>query len=229
MPASPKIPMCMSVLVVDDHPVVHHGLRLLLKKENTLDLCGEATSVGQAKDLAVTLRPDLIVLDLLLDARDGLDLIKDIKALSPKSRIVVFSSLDEMRYAQRALRAGARGYVMKSSGLDTLLQALLAVTRGEIYASDSIMHAVLRERFSGEKSSSSESLDALSDREMDVFRMVGAGLKSCQIARKMHLSPKTVSTYRERLKGKLDLPSSSALTRLAEDYFLGGHFSPKNL
>jgi len=217
----------LSVLLVDDHPIIHLGLRMLLRDTKKFTLCGNAPDVATAKSLAAKLKPDIIVLDMVLGGRDGVELIRDLVETVAGTRIVVYSLLDEMREARRAFRAGAMGYVMKSAGMDSLRNALDAVARGESYASSGVQHALLDDLIGKKKAAAPGSpLDFLSDREFHVFRLLGAGLTSAEIAAELSLSRKTVSTYRERLKNKLFIDTGRELEQHARDYFRTGKLGP---
>lgn len=203
------------VLVVDDHPIVRMGLRLLLEDAPTFTVCAEADSVAEAKRLTAELQPDFIVLDLVLGGRDGTELIGTLLTLHAGARILIYSSHDEAIYAPRCLRAGAGGYVAKSAGLARVLEALQLIARGEIAVSEAVQRALLREYADQARGDERSPLERLSDRELQVLRLLGAGHDSREIAEELHLSMKTVGTYRERLKVKLGLDTARALERYA--------------
>jgi DNA-binding NarL/FixJ family response regulator len=214
-----------SVLVVDDHPVVAAGLRLLLEGDAEFRLVGEAGDVTTARRCARELRPDMIVLDLVLGGRDGLELIEELRAEHPAARVLVYSSQDEMLYARRALRAGARGYVSKATGLEMVRSALATLAAGEVHVSEAVQRSLVREYADGSRAAREAPLDLLSDRELQVFRLLGAGLGSAQVAAELNVSLKTVSTYRERLKNKLGLDNARELERSAENFVKTGRLA----
>jgi DNA-binding NarL/FixJ family response regulator len=212
------------VLLVDDHPVMRMGLRMLLEPEPGFAVCGEAADGATARRLAETLRPDFVVLDLLLGGRDGLELVSDIAAAHPGAQILVYSGQSELRYARRVLQAGARGYVCKTAGLPEVLTALEALARGELYVSAAVQRALVEDLARG-TAAAGNPLDRLSNRELQVFRLLGAGLDTAAVAGELHLSAKTVGTYRERLKEKLGFANARELERCAEEYVRTGQFS----
>ena len=209
------------VLVVDDHPLLRCGLAELVGKDPALRLCGEADNVG-ATILAVDNDPppDLVILDLMLGHSDGLELIKQLRSLRPGLLILVISMHDELIYAERALRAGASGYIMKKEPPGEVLAAVHAVLRGEIHLSRR-MRVLLAEK--GLTTDPFRFLvpqadPPLSDRELHVYRLIGAGLATKQIAAALHLSVKTIETYRENLKVKLRLPNARELLAAARQW-----------
>lgn len=198
------------ILIVDDHPVVLFGLQLLLRGHPRFQVCGEASNADDARRLAEALRPDVIVTDLVMGGRDGHHLIEDIVACSPGTRIVVYSSQDETLHARDALRSGARAYVSKTEGLETVERAIAAVLAGLVH---------LRPGLPAPWPLADETLrlasDDLSPREQQVLALIGRGLDLQSLARELSLSVKTIGTYRERLKIKLGLDSVRSLERLA--------------
>jgi DNA-binding NarL/FixJ family response regulator len=214
------------VLLVDDHPVMRMGLRLVLEPSGKFTVCGEASTVAEGRQLAEQLRPDFVVLDLLLGGRDGLELVSDILAAHPAAYILIYSSQDELRYARRALQAGARGYVSKAAGLPEVLTALEALSRGELHVSAAVQRALVQEAARGSAGTAAANpLDHLSNRELQVFRLLGSGLGTEAVADELRLSVKTVGTYRERLKDKLGLENARELERCAENYVRTGAFA----
>lgn len=210
------------VLLVDDHPVMRMGLRMVLEPKFTV--CGEASTVTTGRQLAEHLRPDFVVLDLLLGGGDGMELISDILAAHPPVYILIYSSQDELVYARRALKAGARGFVSKTAGLPDVLAALETLARGELHVSAAVQRALVQDAVRG-LAGSSNPLDNLSNRELQVFRLLGSGLGSEGAAAELRLSIKTVGTYRERLKNKLGLDNARDLERTAEHYVRTGTFT----
>ena len=197
------------ILLVDDHPIMRRGLAELINLEKDLVVCAEADSIQTALELIKRHEPHVALVDLSLKNESGLELIKDIKARFPEVLILVLSMHDELFYAERVLRAGAKGYVMKQQATDLVLVAIRRILGGEVYLSDFMSSKVLR-NFTGKKTEKAgSSVDQLSDRELEVFRLIGTGLGTRQIAERLSRSVKTVETYREHIKLKLDLKDSS--------------------
>ena len=201
-------------LVVDDHPFFRSGLIHWLNRQPTLICSGDADSVAATRRAMAALPPDIILLDLRLGDGDGLDLIRELTETHPKIPIVALSQFDEEAYAHRALRAGARGYIMKSEATETVLAAIQTVLKGEIYVSRR-MAARLTQNLFPDPASNKPNLAQLSDRELQVFQLLGTGSNTHEIAERLNISPKTVETYREHLKEKLRLPDGPALLRAA--------------
>lgn len=203
------------VLIVDDHPMMRQGLAQLIDNEPDLKVMAEADTGGQGLDIVVKEKLDLAVLDISLPDRNGLELIKDIRSVKPELPVLVISMHDEALYAERVLRAGARGYIMKQEGGNKLLQAIRQVLTGQIYVSEK-MSARILETFSGRKSEQSASPVArLSDREFEVFQLIGQGKGTKEIAQHLNLSVKTVEVHRAKIKEKLSLQTATDLVRYA--------------
>jgi DNA-binding NarL/FixJ family response regulator len=203
------------VLIVDDHPMMRQGLAQLIDNELDLKVVAEADTGGQGLDIVVKEKLDLAVLDISLPDRNGLELIKDIRSVKPELPVLVISMHDEALYAERVLRAGARGYIMKQEGGMKLLQAIRQVLTGQIYVSEK-MSARILETFSGRKSEQSASPVArLSDREFEVFQLIGQGKGTKEIAQHLNLSVKTVEVHRAKIKEKLTLQTATDLVRYA--------------
>ena len=203
------------ILVVDDHPMTRHGLTHLLNREPDLTVCGEAGNAKQALELAQTLRPDLVLVDLIMPDKSGLEFIKDLKALAPEIALLVLSMHDETMYAERALRAGARGSVMKSEGGEKILEAIRGVFRGQIYLSASMAATVFNNLAEGQPRQGNSALAALTDREFEVFNLLGRGLSTEEIGQQLHLSIKTVGTHRVHIKEKLNVKTGAELMKEA--------------
>jgi DNA-binding NarL/FixJ family response regulator len=201
------------ILIVDDHPMMREGLRTLISRERDLIVCGEAETAGQALDAVAKLKPDLVLADITLPGPNGLGLIKDICALQQGMLILVISMHDESLYAERVLRAGARGYIMKQESGPTMMQAIRQVLAKRIYLSDK-MSACILEYFVGKRTEASP-ITRLSDREWEVFQLIGRGRSTVQIAEELHLSPKTVETHRAHVKEKLALRTMTELVSFA--------------
>jgi len=203
------------VLLVDDHPVLVEGLSLIINNEDDLEVCGHAEDVGSAMKLAGSLKPDLAIVDISLKDSDGIQLVKNFKARYPDLLTLVLSLHDEGLYAERALRAGASGYVMKQSSLATVLTAIRKVLDGGVYVSEKIASRMLAQA-SGAKSDRGVSpIERLSDREREVFRKIGQGLGTKEIADQLHLSFKTVETYRAHIKVKLQIANAAEMIQKA--------------
>jgi DNA-binding NarL/FixJ family response regulator len=214
------------VFLIDDHPVVRAGLKLLLEGDPQFAVCGEAGDVAAAQQQMGELRPDLAVLDLVLGGRDGTELIEDLLVLEPAVRILVYSSQPEQPWARRALRAGARGYVAKTAGLEEVRRALEVIAGGEIHVSAAVQRSLVQD-YAGGRSGPPSPLEHLSDRELQVFRLLGTGLGSAEVAAELRLGMRTIGTYRERLKNKLGLESARDLERCAEEFVRTGRFAPE--
>lgn len=202
------------VLVVDDHPVVRQGLAQLLRQEEDLAYCGGAEDAVEALKAIEKLQPDIAIVDISLRDTSGIELIKDIRIRFPKLPVVVLSMHDESFYAERVLRAGARGYVMKEEAAEKVLVALRKVLAGEIFLSES-MSARLLSKFVEGRTESRFRTERLSDRELEVFQLVGQGLGTRHIATNLHLSVKTIEAHRANIKRKLKLRSATELLQHA--------------
>ena len=208
-----------SVLIVDDHPIVREGLARLIAHEPDIEVCGGADNVSDALDQVASLRPDLVVVDISLRDSNGLELISELKCRHPNLRALVWSMFDEMVFAERALRAGAMGYVNKQQPIDIVLEAIRQVLDGNVYLSTKIANLLVR-RVGGISPIGQDPVRNLSDREFQVFEMIGRGLKAQEIARRIGLSVKTVETHRDRVKTKLNLRSAFEVNRYATLWML---------
>jgi len=206
------------VLLVDDHRSVLGGYQLMVDAEPDLAVCALATSAAGALGAVERTRPDLVVTDITMGGRSGLDLIKDLIALCPDLKILVCSMHDEMLYAERTLRAGARGYVMKDADGPTFLHAIRRVLNGQIYMSEQLSARVLEAFASSEPRGSQSPLKKLSDREFEVFQLFGEGKTAKEIAAQLNLSPKTISVHRDHIKEKLEFSTSAEMIRHAVRY-----------
>ncbi len=203
------------IMLVDDHPVLRRGLAQIINRHPALLVCGEADQASSALAMVEESRPDLVVVDLSIKAGDGLELIKAIKAQHPKVFLLVLSMHDENLYAERALRAGAHGYIMKEEPSELVLSAIQAVIDGDVFLSDRMKRRMLEDFVEGPRRIEGLSLRDLSDRELEVLRLVGNGFGTRQIANRLHLSVKTIESYRENLKHKLRVRSGSELVQQA--------------
>jgi DNA-binding NarL/FixJ family response regulator len=203
------------ILVVDDHPIVRQGLALLINREPDLVVCGEAEEATGAMHVLASARPDVLIVDISLIGPDGLDLLKNIRTTHPNLPVLILSMHDESIYAERALRAGANGYIMKQEATGKVLVAVRRILNGEIYVSDRIANNMLKHYITGSGTLRNSSIADLSDRELEVFRLIGEGHGSRQIAEELHLSIKTVESYQAHIKEKLSLRSARELMQHA--------------
>jgi DNA-binding NarL/FixJ family response regulator len=206
------------VLVVDDHPIVRQGLALMIDQEPDLEVCGEAEEATSALAAIAATRPDIVLLDISLPGPDGIEVLKAIRAADPSLPVLVLSMHDESVYAERALRAGANGYIMKQEATENVLVALRRILRRELYVSDRIASAMLRQLASG--AARPDPIARLSDRELEVFRLIGEGHGTRRIAEELHLSVKTVESYQAHIKEKLALQGSRDLVQRAIEWRL---------
>jgi DNA-binding NarL/FixJ family response regulator len=203
------------VFVVDDHPIVRQGLALLVNREPDLMVCGEAEDAQAAMQAVNAAKPDILVLDISLNGPDGLDLLKNIRTRHPELPVLVLSMHDESIYAERALRAGAQGYIMKQEATDKVLVALRRILGREIYVSERIANRMLQHYIGSPAAGKPSSIADLTDRELEVFRLIGEGHSTRQIAEELHISVKTVESYQAHIKEKLSLRSARELVQHA--------------
>jgi DNA-binding NarL/FixJ family response regulator len=206
------------VFVVDDHAVVRQGLKTLIDQEADMFVCGEAEDGPSALRKLPGTQPNLAVVDISLTAMSGLDVIKAMKITYPSMPILAFSMHDETIYAKRVLHAGASGYLMKSEPSGVLIDAIRRVLRGKVYLSEKMTEQLLYQAISGRDESDQDIVKSLSDREFDVFQLIGRGLNRSHIAQKLNLSVKTIDAVRESIKHKLGLKSASELVAFAIEY-----------
>src|SRR5271165_3986765 len=191
------------VLIVDDHPAVREALAMRISRQCDLQVCGEAADLIEALRLVADTQPDVAVVDISLKTGCGIDLIKRIKARNDTIRMLVWSTHSESLYAERALRAGALGYVNKDQATDKIVEGIRRVLDGKVYLSDAMAEKMLHRTIGGGREELTRSpIDALADRELEVFRLIGQGLKTAEVAQRLHLSIKTVETYRDRIRQK---------------------------
>jgi len=213
------------ILIVEDHPVVREGLTAMIQRQPDLVCCGEADGVGTALTAVAKYKPELAIVDLRLRTGDGLELIKTLKAQDPALRILVVSQFEETVYAERAMRAGAQGYVMKEQAAQEVMAAIRTILGGGVYASPRIFALALKRMVESRPITSGSSVENLTDRELEVFQLLGAGLSTRKIARQLSLSIKTVETHRQSIKHKLGLQDANELVRKATDW-VGDHALP---
>jgi DNA-binding NarL/FixJ family response regulator len=199
------------VLIVDDHPVVRDGLKIILNHEQDLNVCGQADDAPEALQAIAELKPDIAIVDISLKSSDGIELTKTIKARYPKVFVIVLSVHDESVYAERVLLAGAQAYLMKDAAPENIVKAVRTVLRGDIYVSDAVAKKFLHIVAGDKAGLTKTAIDHLSDREFETFRLIGQGYKASQIASQLHLSVKTIETYRSRIKEKLGIANAAQL------------------
>ena len=207
---TPKRPKQKQIFIVDDHPVFREGLVMLVNRETDLAVCGEADNAVQALAAIEQLKPDLVLADIGLPGRSGLELIKDLRATLPEIAALVISMHDETLYAERVLRAGGRGYIMKQEGPEKILQALRRVLDGQVSVSGKISGRIL-DGLSTPRTKSDSPIARLSDREFEILQLIGRGKDSHAIAGELHLSVKTVDAHRGNIKEKLELATGTEL------------------
>ncbi len=228
MSAQPKAPVVSRkngrsrVLLIDDHAILRQGLTQLINQEPDMMVCGEAEEAPKGFEAVGALKPDVAVVDISLRGGDGLELIKNIKASHPTLPVLVLSMHDESLYAERALRAGSLGYITKEEAAESVLAAIRKVLHGEVVLSDRMRAQLLHQLVNGRLKQGSSPIDTLSDRELEVFRMIGEGRSTRQIAQELHLSVRTVEAYREYIKDKLNLKNGTALVQRAFQWVHGG-------
>ncbi|HUT30942.1 MAG TPA: response regulator transcription factor [Sedimentisphaerales bacterium] len=203
------------ILIVDDHPIVREGLAKLIDQEKDMAVCGQAEDAHQAIKAIKTLNPDLVIVDISLKETSGMDLIKDIKAQHTKLPVLTLSMHDESLYAERALRAGAQGYIMKQEAPERVVAAIRTVLAGKLYISDKVTSRMVHKLVGSKTDHAAAGVDALSDRELEVFLLIGQGFGTRQIAEKLFLSPKTIETYRAHIKEKLGVADATELLQYA--------------
>lgn len=209
------------VVVVDDHPAIVEALSDVIKTKMGFDLCGSAQNADEAFRLLVETEPDVAVVDIALGDAHGLDLVQNLRAQQPDLQVVIYSMYDESIYAERAIRAGATGYVMKSEPTQVVVEAIRSVARGEVYLSGRMASRMLSKLARGTTSGPGYAIDALTDREVAVFQLLGQGRGVQDIADQLHLSRKTVETYRRRAKEKLGFDSVAQLLQYAVQWTYG--------
>jgi DNA-binding NarL/FixJ family response regulator len=215
-PEKPEAALRRGIFLVEDHPITRAGLAALIEREPDLAVCGQADSAPEALDQIAKLKPALVITDIALKTSNGIELMKNLMTLCPEVPILVMSMHDETLYAERAIRAGARGYIMKREAADKIIPAVRAILNGDFYLSEQmkgdLLGGLVRHR--GQEPAGFP-LDSLSDRELEVFQLIGNGFTTREIAQRLHLSTKTIDSYREHLKAKLDLDSGAELVRRA--------------
>jgi len=208
------------ILIVDDHPIVRQGLRMTIEAESDLTICGEAEGMSQAMQLFLETAPDVVIVDISLENGSGIELVKELMSHNEDVRILVCSMHEESLFAVRALHAGAKGYINKEQATDKLVEAIRRVAAGRVYLSEQMTDRMLTRQVGAGDEPPQSAIESLSDRELEVFEQIGHGVTTRQIAEKLHLSPKTVETYRENIKHKLNLANATELTQHAVQWVL---------
>lgn len=210
------------IIIVDDHPVTRDGLSMRINRESDLEVCGEAEDINDAMQVIASTNPDLAVIDVSLRTSSGIELVKEVKSRFPGLRMLVWSMYEEGLYAERALQAGASGYLNKRHVRETLIEAIRTVLAGNVYLSPEFAKKVLNRLQSGRSSTLEIKSPTvlLSDRELEAFTLIGHGLKTAEVARRMEVATKTIETYRTRIKEKLQLQHSGELSRVAIQWVL---------
>jgi DNA-binding NarL/FixJ family response regulator len=203
------------IFIVDDHPIVREGLALMMNREPDMMVCGEAEEAGSALQAMPAARPDFLILDISLAGPDGLDLLKSVRARYPSLPVLMLSMHDESIYAERALRAGANGYIMKQEATEKVLVAIRQILTLKVYVSDRIANRMLQQYIKGSVNETQSPIAELSDRELEVFRLIGEGHGTRKIAEELHLSVKTVESYQAHIKEKLSLKNGRELVQRA--------------
>lgn len=206
------------VFLVDDHSIVREGLTRMIENSGAFAVCGESADAHSALEQIPKAKPDIAIVDLGLKGMNGLDLIKNLRLRVPDLPILVMSMYDEAIYAERVLRAGARGYIMKEESIEKVLSALEKILSGKVYLSEKMSETMIDVVFHGSSPKGRSPIDALSDRELEVFKLLGKGLKNSQIATELNLSIKTVESYREQIKQKLNLQGAADLIPFAIEW-----------
>jgi DNA-binding NarL/FixJ family response regulator len=206
------------ILLVDDHAIVRFGIGQVINRETDLMVCGEEENASRALQAITTLKPDLVIADISLKDSSGLELMRNIKAQYPRLPVLVVSGHEESIYAEIAFRAGALGYLMKEEALEKILTAIRRVLSGAVYVSDALAARLLQQQIRGQTDIQESPVKGLSDREMEVFRLIGQWKKTRDIAEELHLSIKTIEYYREQIKRKLNLKDAGELTQYATSW-----------
>jgi DNA-binding NarL/FixJ family response regulator len=208
------------ILIVDDHPMMRDGLRQLIATEPDLEVCGEAEDSHTALELAESCKPDIAIVDITLRSSNGLELIKDLHIRSPQTAVLVLSMHDESLYAERVLRAGGRGYIMKQEGGKKIIEGVRRILSGGAYVSENISARIL-DSISG-RGQNKSAVASLTDREFEVFQLIGQGLSTTEMAEKLHVSVKTIEVHRVNIKNKLGVPTAPELIRFAVRWLESG-------
>ena len=217
----PKSSPKAKVLIVDDHAVVRQGLKTLIEAEKDMAVCGEAGDAVGALLLVAKTKPDIVLTDIGMEGMSGLDLIKNLKTRHSNVAVLAISMYDESVYAERVIRAGAKGYLMKKESAPKVIEAIRKILSGKLFLSEAVSESILGQVAGMASPNGGDLTNRLSDRELEVFQMIGKGHKSSEIAESLNLGTKTVESYKEQIKIKLNLPNASALTQYAIEWVHG--------
>lgn len=212
--------MTKRILIVDDHPMMRAGLAAQISDQPELEVCGQAEDVNDALAAVKSTSPDLAIIDIALREGHGIDLVKEIKSRFPAVKMLVLSAYKESLYAERALRAGAMGYLNKQETSKKIFEAICTILAGERYISDEMTKRLVSQAIEAADPTKTSPVDRLSDRELEVFRLIGEGLTTSAIARRLHLSPHTIDTHREKIKQKLNIKTANEMQRAATQWML---------
>lgn len=219
----PRLKNKVKILIVDDHPMIREGLVSVLSREPDFEVCGQADDIPEALKLVEETSPDLAIVDISLKTGNGIDLIQRIKARNNSVQILISSLYDEMIYAERALRAGAMGYVSKQEPAQQIVAAIRQILAGRIYTSERVGDQLQQLALGRQQRNGKSPIESLSNRELEVYTLIGQGLQTTEIADQLRLSVKTVETHRQRIKRKLGLTSTTELFRSAVQWVLENH------
>jgi len=206
------------VVIVEDHPLFRERLTLLINKELDMEVCGETDNIREAMEIIEAKKPDAAVVDITLKGSSGLELLKDLKAREIELPVLVLSMHDESLYAERVIRAGAKGYITKDEASDKVMQAIRKVVTGEIYLSEGITARILKNVMDGKGAGEGPALNRLTDRELEVFQLIGKGKATREIAETLNLGLTTIDTYRARIKEKLNIKNATELVHQATEW-----------
>lgn len=209
------------ILIVDDHAVIRDGLAILINDETDLEVCGEASDIVDALSVILDTKPDMAIIDVSLETGSGIELVKEVKARFPDVKMLVWSMFDESLYAERAIKAGALGYIDKKNVRENIVRAIRTVLAGNVYLSPEYSERIVNRLSRGDSMEARPPTESLSDRELEAFNLIGQGLNTSEIAERMELTVSTVETYRSRIKEKLELKNASQLIREATVWMLG--------
>jgi DNA-binding NarL/FixJ family response regulator len=212
---------CTRILLIDDHPIMRHGLAQLLGAEDGLIICGQAGSARDGLAAAHQLKPDLVIIDLTLPDKHGLEVLKDLQVQHPGLRCLVLSMHDEDLYAERALRAGARGYIMKEAAADHLVTAVRKILSGGLYLSETVASKMIEQLSGVRGKTGATGIENLTDRELEVLALIGEGVATKNIADRLSISARTVEAHRAHIKEKLDFSDGAALVKYAVQWVEG--------
>ena len=214
-----KLNAATRILIVDDHPMMRDGLAMRISSQLDMEVCGDASTEDEAFELFKQLSPDVVTIDIALKHGNGIELVKRIKAVDPKVKMLVVSAFQESLYAERAMRAGANGYVNKQESDKTIIEAIRVVLKGERYVSDEMTQRLVSQAL-GKRSETQDPVELLTDRELEIFRLIGSGVTTGAIAEQLFLSTHTIDTHRENIKRKLGVKTGAELARRAIQFML---------